>query len=74
MFLFAYYTSNDDSNFWKKCLFGSKKLVLLKNYQQPKMKVSKVKFWPKTNMQISAYTKSLNLELYLQIIGEMLSS
>ena len=25
--LFAVYTFNDDSNFWKKCWFDSKKLV-----------------------------------------------
>ena len=32
-FSFALYTFNDDSNFWKKRSFGSKMLVLSKNYQ-----------------------------------------
>ena len=32
-FLFALYISNDDSNFWKKCSFGSEKLVLSKKFQ-----------------------------------------
>ena len=32
-FLFALNTSSGDLNFWKKCSFGSKRLVLSKNYQ-----------------------------------------
>ena len=32
-FLFDLYTSSDDWNFWKKCSFVSKNLVLSKNYQ-----------------------------------------
>ena len=31
-FIFALYTFNDYSSFWKKDLFGLKRLVLLKNY------------------------------------------
>ena len=40
-FLFAFCTSNDDSNFWKNCSFGSKILPLSKNYQEAKLKVFK---------------------------------
>ena len=30
--LLALSTSNDDSNFWKKCSFGSERIVLSKSY------------------------------------------
>ena len=61
--MFALSTSNDDSSFWKKCSFGSKMFSI------KKLPISKVEsflksyFWPKSNMQNSAYTKLLNLEL-----------
>ena len=28
-----FFTSSDDSDFWRKCSFGSKKLVLSKNHK-----------------------------------------
>ena len=37
-FVFALYTSNDDTGFWKKHSFRSKNLVLPKNYQGAKLK------------------------------------
>ena len=36
-FVFAPYTSNDDTGFWKKHSFRSKNLVLPKNYQGAKL-------------------------------------
>ena len=63
-FFFALCTSTGNSNFQKKWSFCSKKLFLSKTTIKEGWNLSKVKFWPKPNMQKSAYTKPLNLKLY----------
>ena len=80
-FLFALYTSNDDSNVWKKCSFGSKKNLFFQNTTHwQSWKLSIVKFWPKPNMKNSAYTNQfeiltqLNCFVFLLKIREMLWS
>ena len=62
-FLFALYSSNDDSNFRKKCSFGSKNESYQKATNKQGWKLSKGKFLSKLNIQNSAYIKPLNLEL-----------
>lgn len=62
-FPFALCISNDDSNFWKMSSFGSKKIVLSKTNNKQSWKSSKVKFWPKPNVQNVAYAKPISLEL-----------
>ena len=64
-FSFTLYTSNDDSNFWKKYQFWLKNVQKTTNRESSKF--SKVKFWPKPRIQNSANTKPLNLELLTQL-------
>ena len=52
IFSFALYTSNGDSNFWKKYSFGSKKLVLTK-----KPPISKVGSFLKSNFDFNQISK-----------------
>ena len=59
--IFALYTFNDDSDFWKKCSLGLKTLQKASNNQI--WKLCEVKFWPKLKMQNSALGKPLNLEI-----------
>ena len=47
----------------KSAHFGSKMSVLSKNSNQQNWKFPKVTLWPKPNIQNSAYTKPINLEL-----------
>ena len=64
-FSFTLYTSNDDSDFWKKYQFWLKNVQKTTNRESSKF--SKVKFWPKPRIQNSANTKPLNLELLTQL-------
>ena len=57
-FCFDLYTSNYDSNFWLKKVNSIKKPPICKAESFTK---SKIKFWPKLNMENSFYTKSLLL-------------
>ena len=63
-FRFALYPSNDDSNFYKKCSFASKKLGLLKKLPISKVEsLSKSNFRNKSCIQNSTYKKPINLQL-----------
>ena len=65
---FTLYTSNDDSNFWKKYQFWLENVSSFKKTtNRGSSKFSKVKFWPKPRIQNSANTDSLNLELLTQL-------
>ena len=67
-FSFTLYTSNNESNFWKKYQFWLKIVILVKKTtNRESSKFSKVKFWPKPRIQNSANTKPLNLELLTEL-------
>ena len=66
---FTLYTSNDDSNFWKKYQFWLENVSSFKKTtNRGSSKFSKVKFWPKPRIKNSANTKPSNLELLTQLI------
>ena len=68
IFYFTLYTFNDDSNFCKNCSLGSKMSLLSKNYTINKVESFwKSNFWPKPNMQNSAYTKTIKLGTLVQL-------
>ena len=64
----ALFTSNDDSNFRKKCSFGLKSCFYQKTTNKLSWKLSKVKLWLEANMQNCAYRKPLNLTCFIFFI------
>ena len=65
---FALRTSSYYSDIWKKRSFGSKKSVLTKKtISKWSWKLSKVKSWPKPDIENNAYTKLFKFQTLTQL-------